>query len=67
MRTNVRFVEIARDHDESGSNRSRVTKVIDFEGPERDASGKPALHSPFPRPALELLADQVASERSSTL
>jgi hypothetical protein len=38
------------DHDEFGSNRSKLMNVIDFKVLERDAGGKPA--STFPHPAL---------------
>jgi thiol-disulfide isomerase/thioredoxin len=41
----------ALDHDELGSNRSKLVNVIDSKVLERDASGKP--DSTFPHPALE--------------
>ncbi|WP_347263497.1 hypothetical protein [Nitrobacter sp.] len=39
------------DHDDFGSDRSKIMNVIDFNILERDAGGKP-LHT-FPHPALE--------------
>jgi hypothetical protein len=39
------------DHDDFGSNRSKIMNVIDSNILERDAGGKP-LHT-FPHPALE--------------
>jgi hypothetical protein len=43
------------DHDDFGSNRSKIMNVIDSNILERDAGGKP-LHT-FPHPALVSLAD----------
>jgi hypothetical protein len=40
----------ALDHDDFGSNRSKIMNVIDSNILERDAGGKP-LHT-FPHPAL---------------
>jgi len=41
-----------KDHDDLGSDRSKVVYVIDSRNSERDAGGKPA--PTFPRPALAL-------------
>jgi hypothetical protein len=43
-------VEAPLDHDDFGSNRSKIMNVIDSNILERDAGGKP-LHT-FPHPAL---------------
>jgi hypothetical protein len=43
------------DHDDSGSNRSKIMNVIDSNILERDAGGK-SLHT-FPHPALALLIE----------
>jgi putative acetyltransferase len=43
----------ALDHDDFGSNRSKIMNVIDFIQLERDTGGKPAQRSTFPHPALE--------------
>jgi hypothetical protein len=42
--------ERAIDHDDFGSNRSKIMNVIDSKKLERDFSGKPV--STFPHPAL---------------
>ena len=47
------------DHDDPGSNRSRIMNVIDSNILERDAGGKP-LHT-FPHPALEEAEPDAAS------
>jgi hypothetical protein len=46
-----RSPERSLDHDDFGSNRSKIMKVIEFNILERDAGGKP-LHT-FPHPALD--------------
>jgi hypothetical protein len=44
---------VSLDHDDFGSNRSKIINVIDSNILERDAGGKP-LHT-FPHPALVVL------------
>ncbi|MGD9843916.1 MAG: phosphatase PAP2 family protein [Variibacter sp.] len=39
------------DHDDFGSNRSKIMNVIDFHNLERDAGGKPLRTFPHPAPA----------------
>jgi hypothetical protein len=45
--------ESALDHDDLGSNRSKIMNVIDSKTSERDAGGKPAQPSTFAHPALD--------------
>jgi hypothetical protein len=49
-----------QDHDDLGSNRSKVMNVIDFNELERDAGGKPV--STFPHPALDGELDRAVAK-----